>query len=110
MDYSVISIAFHPLGEYLAMAYGTCVDLWCYQTGVTSASNPSEVRRMIHTRSIRAVLFHPSGRYLLAAAPDVPMRSSDTPSYCRWVYATLLSFKLLYLSIHPSIAIMHSSY
>ena len=68
------------------MACGTSVDLWFYQTGVTSASSPSEVRRLVHTRSIRAVLFHPNGRFLLAAAPDVPLRSGDTPSYCRLVH------------------------
>lgn len=50
--------------------------------GSTSGLLPQNYHIVQHCRNIRAVLFHPNGKYLLTAAPDPP-KSQGTFTSCR---------------------------
>ena len=94
---SIISLAFHPCGDYLAIANGSSVDVWNWTkpfpqgTGnnVTNNSGANqrvqlfESRSIDHMRNIRAVVFHPGGNYLFIAAPDSPKQPNEVQTHCR---------------------------
>lgn len=61
----VITISFHPSGEYLAVASGSILNIWDCKNDVTS-------KTVHHGRTIRALMFHPSGKFLFIAAPSGP--------------------------------------
>lgn len=123
---TIISLAFHPTGYFIAVACGMSIQLWDWQnstgeiegnfpivpakintTGtlndVVSNGNvaerdgqiggeggdesefPINWRGITHTRNIRAVLFHPSGDYVFAVAPDSPKQSTEELAHCRCV-------------------------
>ncbi len=85
---SIISLAFHPAGEMLAVASGTQLRLVVWkastphgdlQPGNSSTDlHPSSL--VVHSRNIRATLFHPSGDFLFLAAPDKPLSAGEMPS------------------------------
>jgi hypothetical protein len=88
LENSIISIGFHPEGNLIAVASGTKLELWDWTkslkstwTGYNLAPNTT-APPITHGRNIRAVLFHPNGDYLLAAAPDAPRQNSETVTYC----------------------------
>jgi activator-of-BECN1-regulated-autophagy protein 1 len=91
LEHSIISLAFHPNGEYIALASGTKLEIWHWQhhdnrlhtmNTTTPHRNPVEI---FHVRNIRAALFHPNGRYLLAVAPNGPRIASDAiTTYSRY--------------------------
>lgn len=145
-NYSIISLAFHPHGQYLAVASGARIELWDWQkptqleggTTINSTEPATDNRQsrgpqesgnasgngnsnsggnninsaysndnrnnrcassrlsvkpntisltwfsISHTRNIRAVLFHPSGDYLFAAAPDTPKVPLEVLTHCRY--------------------------
>lgn len=125
---TIISLAFHPVGYFIAVACGMSIQLWDWQnsTGeiegtfpITTASInttgtlegivgvngqlpaadgeagaavqgeaepefPINWRGITHTRNIRAVLFHPSGDYVFAVAPDSPKQNTEELAHCRY--------------------------
>eukprot|EP00598_Pedospumella_elongata_P002972 CAMPEP_0184985292 /NCGR_PEP_ID=MMETSP1098-20130426/14038_1 /TAXON_ID=89044 /ORGANISM="Spumella elongata, Strain CCAP 955/1" /LENGTH=821 /DNA_ID=CAMNT_0027509371 /DNA_START=100 /DNA_END=2565 /DNA_ORIENTATION=+ len=122
---TIISLAFHPNGYFIAVACGMSIQLWDWQnstgeiegtfpivptkpntTGmlpetslsgtkesangetegnqeVSEPENPINWRGITHTRNIRAVLFHPSGDYIFAVAPDSPKQAVEELAHCR---------------------------
>ena len=98
---SIISLAFHPMGEMLAVASGLQLQLTVWktsnhygelQTGCSLADlHPASL--IVHSRNIRATVFHPSGDFLFVAAPDKPS-PVDSPS-------TLSRFVLQAFGIFP---------
>lgn len=129
---TIISLAFHPSGYFIAVACGMSIQLWDWQNstgeiegtfpiipakpnttgmapqanhsasgaaekdpGVVQESeegadqaeseNPINWRGITHTRNIRAVLFHPSGDYIFAVAPDSPKQTVEELAHCRYV-------------------------
>ena len=52
---------------------------------VSEPENPINWRGITHTRNIRAVLFHPSGDYIFAVAPDSPKQAVEELAHCRYV-------------------------
>ncbi len=89
---SIISLAFHPLGDLVVVSSGTQLHVWDWREGMPivfggypRSQSPYPHRRTVtHERNIRAVCFLPSGEFLLAAAPDPP-REEPTASFtpCR---------------------------
>lgn len=134
---TIISLAFHPVGYFIAVACGMSIQLWDWQnatgeiegtfpiipasintTGTlegiigangqlpVSDSEPAEQegvegaegaepefpinwRGITHTRNIRAVLFHPSGDYIFAVAPDSPKPNTEELAHCRCALALI---------------------
>jgi WD40 repeat protein len=88
LEYSIISLSFHPNGEYIAVATGIKLEVWNWKRGLRQTNNYADQHivqhhQVEHTRNIRAVLFYPSGDYLLAAAPDAPRPAGETLTYCK---------------------------
>lgn len=101
-DYSIISIAFHPTGQYLAVASGTSMEIWDWQNehglstgGSLVRKGPRQFRSVVHSRNIRAVIFHPVGDYIFAAAPDIPKLPSEMLTHCRSLHHLLSLFFIL---------------
>ncbi len=90
---SIISLAFHPNGRYLAVASGSNVEIWAWhkdRSHVPDYERANVHRTVKHMRNIRAVVFHPGGEFLLVAAPDTPKleqhaQQQETSLYCRCV-------------------------
>eukprot|EP00597_Dinobryon_sp_UTEXLB2267_P010278 CAMPEP_0170101732 /NCGR_PEP_ID=MMETSP0020_2-20130122/2435_1 /TAXON_ID=98059 /ORGANISM="Dinobryon sp., Strain UTEXLB2267" /LENGTH=780 /DNA_ID=CAMNT_0010324887 /DNA_START=325 /DNA_END=2666 /DNA_ORIENTATION=- len=102
-EYSIISLSFHPWGHYLAVASGSKLEMWKWMKGIEAESEiesimatlPANKRDLMmlscsgqsktiaHFRNIRAVVFHPLGEYVFAAAPDQPREPPDTNTPCR---------------------------
>lgn len=114
LDSCVITLAFHPSGEFILASSGPHLHTWCWKEGTlcycyilcsnrfysyflfcvvgetsnnlntnlsSSSSAPSVKRKsriVTHSRNIRAVVFHPSGRFVFVAAPDPPMGPDPT--------------------------------
>lgn len=117
---SIISLSFQPHGPFIAIASGTELRLWNWAehanlcidgpTGniIQSKSRPDKafdatatpsrqypsMKVIFHQRNIRAVLFHPYGKILLAAAPDYS--KSKNASYNR-----LYAFDIDSIAIPP---------
>ncbi len=93
LEASIISLAFHPSGSYIAVASGAIVEVWKwsdkYCLGHNVSGNNSgrsyRYRAVQHMRNIRAVIFHPKGDYLFIAAPDSPKLPNETLTHCRWI-------------------------
>lgn len=91
LDNSVISLSFHPHGELIAISCGSVLTVWEWKEGISTANGGYLVgqgqyphrRAVIHPRNIRAVMFHPNGEYIFAAAPDSPRILQSTFSPCR---------------------------
>lgn len=79
LDASIISLAFHPCGEYIAVASGACIEVWRWNKATDRCFHSVK-----HMRNIRAVIFHPVGDYLLVAAPDSPKQQHETSTHCRY--------------------------
>ena len=87
LDSSVISIAFHPTKDFLAITSGSELKLWNWEQGGAegesqTAQESSNLPVIKHNRNLRAVIFHPSGEYIFAAAPNGPKSPYDV-AYCR---------------------------
>eukprot|EP01036_Dinobryon_divergens_P027952 gene27954-36820_t len=90
-EYSIISLSFHPAGSYLAVATGSKLEMWKWSgtsdnltpRSTDSSPTPKLSRPIVHFRNIRAVVFHPAGEYVFAAAPDQPRPPSDSLTPCR---------------------------
>lgn len=54
-----------------------------YATSNRKIADGRELRVLVHTRNIRAVLFHPDGDYVFTAAPDPPRQSQPAFTPCR---------------------------
>lgn len=139
---TIISLAFHPQGYFIAVACGMSIQLWDWQnstgeiegdfpivlsqdpfsnraaassinptTAGTNGNNDASVaqntasyptnlttnsheqpteeefpinwRGITHLRNIRAVLFHPSGEYIFAVAPDSPKPGVEELAHCK---------------------------
>jgi WD40 repeat protein len=136
---TIISLAFHPVGYFIAVACGMSIQLWDWQNATgeiegdyfpivpATDTNPNSViankcssmdlnnaggsksesdeaeaefpvnwRGITHTRNIRAVLFHPSGEYIFAVAPDSPKPASEELAHCKYV---IFFLSYVYLSI-----------
>ena len=121
-DNSVISLAFHPSGQFISVASGLLVYFWDWKEGmaVVHGGYPigrcpyaesrgfnmnGQPRRIIsHSRNIRAVMFHPDG-YVFIAAPDPPRIPSATFTPCR-LYA--FDFDLIFdVSMPPHIELQN---
>jgi len=121
-DNSVISLAFHPSGQFISVASGLLVYFWDWKEGmaVVHGGYPlgrcpyaesrgfnmnGQPRRIIsHSRNIRAVMFHPDG-YVFIAAPDPPRVPSATFTPCR-LYA--FDFDLIFdVSMPPHIELQN---
>jgi WD40 repeat protein len=117
LNQTIISVAFHPAGEYIAVACGMRIELWewrvplSYHEEVPQLPNNTPfapnskhlrhnafsedggededgedsplTRSITHKRNIRAVLFHPSGDYIFAVAPDAPKQNNEELSHCK---------------------------
>jgi WD40 repeat protein len=109
-DLSITTLAFHPKGDFIAVASGNRVTIWEWSrdkgnvekslegatsfpdtgsTGSGEGRTNEEQRKLIwrgikHTRNFRALMFHPSGNFLFAAAPDAQRGSGDILNYCRY--------------------------
>jgi hypothetical protein len=88
-DFSIITMSFHPSAELLAVASGQMLRFWNWRKvnrlsqSVLSAAAIENLkeqdqkyrsldyhcRSIVNERSIRAVVFHPSGNYIFIAAP-----------------------------------------
>lgn len=62
---SIISLSFHPNGDFIAIASGATINVWAWKTQQT----PLEI---VHSRNIRALRFHPHGSHLFVVAPNYP--------------------------------------
>lgn len=109
-DNAIISLSFHPLGQYIAIASGPYIRLWDWTKEANTKTKkhfkssdqfqlPTNITRtFIHTRNIRAVFFHPLGSCLFIAAPDPPasmsISNNNTLISCR-LYA--INFADLFL-------------
>lgn len=107
---TIISLAFHPAGQYIAVASGMRIEMWEWQVPdsllqylhetpqqaneTRYATNSRHMhydrvdegphcRGVSHKRNVRAVVFHPSGQYLFAVAPDTPKLNSEDLAHCR---------------------------
>lgn len=83
LDACIISLSFHPSGQYIAVSSGSNVEIWKWwsekegdpssgsviSTPVRVFPTVSNVVAIHHNRNIRAVFFHPSGQHLLVACP-----------------------------------------
>ena len=84
-------MAFHPSGEYLAIAAGPHLLFWDWMSDSphlppkyqSKTVSPYNTISIMHTRSIRAVIFHPSGKYLFIGAPDGPKVEEMNQTYCK---------------------------
>ena len=110
---SIISLSFQPHGPYLAVACGLELRLWNwaenarlnidgpsgniiqsrkigrinqFENVVPSTQKYPRMKVVSHERNIRAVLFHPFGKILLAAAPDVAKQDTVPMVYSRFIY------------------------
>jgi WD40 repeat protein len=97
LEYSIISLAFQPsesasCGPYIAVASGPHLHMWEWQNPIYNirhgTQNLGHRQRenspfLAHSRNIRAVMFHPSGKIVFAAAPDPPRLSNVPSSPCR---------------------------
>ena len=54
-----------------------------YPPNSQKIANGRDLRVLLHSRNIRAVLFHPDGDYIFAAAPDAPRQSTPAFTPCR---------------------------
>jgi hypothetical protein len=81
LDSSIISLSFHPQGQFIAIVSGAKLELWDW-THQTRGGNRPQVPAIQHTRNFRAVLFHPKGEILFAAAPEAPRNTGDSITYC----------------------------
>ena len=69
-NYSIISLAFHPSGNYIAVATATKIILWDWNYAFTDRAC-TRFTSVKHSRSIKCVAFHPGGNYLfIAGAAD----------------------------------------
>lgn len=121
-EYSIISLSFHPQGSIISIASGPELHLldWTeklhkpqrdqlsklneysrnhYLTlsnalGLPPSSTNLIYTRVTHSRNIRAVIFHPNGKVLLAAAPDPPRQPHAPLTPCR--------FNLFPILVQPS--------
>jgi hypothetical protein len=102
LDAPIISLSFHPKGEYIAIASGQRLEIW-HWTAQLAPTN-SNTRRyqgspghssdltqrpvhymekaVVHPRNMRATIFHPNGEYLFVAAPDTPRQQHSSLTYC----------------------------
>lgn len=97
---SVISLAFHPSGDFVSVASGLFLYFWDWKEnmavihgGYPIGKCPNNARghklkgqprRIIsHSRNIRAVMFHPNGEHVFVAAPDAPRIPSLVFTPCR---------------------------
>ncbi len=98
LEAPIISLSFHPKGEYLAVASGSKLELWHWT--VSAATNhisrnafeddlpnnrnrqSCRERSIVHTRNMRATIFHPDGNYLFIAAPDSPRQHHSSLTFC----------------------------
>lgn len=90
-DLSIITIAFHPNGQYLMVSSGSKCHVWDWIANLSKehmlfykkqykiiSSNYHVYTHVIrHSRTIRAIIFHPNGQFLFLAAPD-QQRDSNT--------------------------------
>lgn len=98
LEASIISLAFHPSGQFVAIASGASIEVWKWDKGdhavVSGRDRDSERggyigdckwrnRTVRHMRNIRAVIFHPNGDYLFVAAPDSPKLQHETSTHCK---------------------------
>lgn len=117
LEYSIISLSFHPFLPLLAVASGPkiCMHYWNSQWSPAQmrsietsmqhfrqfkyrhsqsleqeipeidlkSSGQLQFKVVVHTRNVRAVLFHPNGEYLFTAAPDPPRPSQPASTTCR---------------------------
>ena len=116
----IISLSFQPHGPYIAVASGMELRLWNWsedarlsidgptgrilqsRNAVASDAAPGDagadtnwkqcprMKIVRHPRNIRAVIFHPFGRVLFVAAPDVTDIEPVTVVYSRCVCAQFL--------------------
>lgn len=114
---SIISLSFQPHGPYIAVASGMELRLWNWsedarlsidgptgrilQSRTTGAGTAGpgggggeatwkqcpRMKIVRHPRNIRAVIFHPFGRVLFVAAPDVTDKEATVLVYSRCVSA-----------------------
>ena len=78
LDSCIITLAFHPSGDFIMISSGPNLHTWDWREGVPvryggypEGSSPHRPRKIItHTRNVRAVIFHPSGDFVFCAAPD----------------------------------------
>lgn len=95
--HSIISLAFHPSGDYIAVGSGPNIHIWewnkpkqnlNFDSDEKTQSNqrPVNFSHIEHNRNVRAVIFHPNGNYLFAAAPDSPKLPNDAINYCRYFF------------------------
>jgi hypothetical protein len=124
LEYSIISLAFQPAedapcGPFIAVASGPHLHMWEWQNPIYNirhgAQNLSHRQRenspfVVHSRNIRAVMFHPSGKIVFAAAPDPPRLSNVPSSPCRLYaihankeYIMASSLDTLQLSSFPAV-------
>lgn len=97
LEYSIISLAFQPslngdCGPYIAVASGPHLHMWEWKNPVYNVRQGAQnlglhqhdnSPYLIHSRNIRAVMFHPTGKIVFAAAPDPPRVSNVPSSPCR---------------------------
>jgi hypothetical protein len=62
-------------------------------SGASVPLAPTRYHVLQHVRNIRAVLFHPSGKYLLTAAPDPP-KANGTFTACRLYFYSVDSLRV----------------
>mmetsp|Transcript_22029 Transcript_22029/g.32108 ORF Transcript_22029/g.32108 Transcript_22029/m.32108 type:complete len:522 (+) Transcript_22029:222-1787(+) len=99
LEYSIISLAFQPEGPYIAVASGPQLHMWDWQhpkhTVRPGSYHPrvneeQHIPLLSHSRNIRAVIFHPTGKIAFAAAPDPPRLPNATSTPCR-MYSFLVT-------------------
>ena len=91
LDASIISLSFHPTGDLIAICSGAKLHTWDWREGMAEAwggcmigqSKYPSRRVVVHPRNIRAVMFHPNGDFIFAAAPDPPRIPSSAFTPCR---------------------------
>lgn len=110
LEAPIISLSFHPNGNHIAIASGSRLEIWNYMKNITDNSRSTASRRIFdesvsaggsssssfdfassqtylsrsvaHTRNMRATIFHPSGEYLLVAAPDTRRQQNSSLTFC----------------------------
>lgn len=83
LEFSIISLAFQPNSHHIGIASGPNLHLW--EWGKKSSRGNMGISRKIvqHSRNIRALMFHPDGDIVFAAAPDPPRMAQAAFTPCR---------------------------
>eukprot|EP00750_Incisomonas_marina_P025583 INCI5577.2.p1 GENE.INCI5577.2~~INCI5577.2.p1 ORF type:complete len:422 (+),score=45.46 INCI5577.2:377-1642(+) len=89
VDSHVLSLAFHPEGNIIAIACTDFLHLWDY-TKPLDSTNPTETLSVCSNlrpaQAVRCVIFHPNGRQVIIGEVPPAMHRTETVKLQLWEY------------------------